>query len=219
MENQKTKQMKPIVKYALILIAGLVLGALLFSQCNGSQQKQSEVGTELKKQYEGLQNEYLKLQGHNEKINNELKLQFIKTEEANNKAAVEHKKYVAAYTKGRGDIINNPNNDSLHLAAYDTLNANCERVQARDKNVLDQCNYLTGIMQKKINNQDSTITNRNGVISLDKIAIASTRDSLATAKSEIRGNKKKVVKAFFIGVGVGAAAREAVNVGIKLFGK
>lgn len=214
------KQMKPIFKYVLILIAGLALGALLFSQCgSGGKQQQTEVGAELKKQYEGLQIEYIKLQGNNEKINHELKLQVIKTAEANDKAAVEHGKYIAAYKTGRGAIINNPNNDSLHLAAYDTLNANCERVQARDKNVIDQCNYLTGIMQTKLNNQDSTITNRNGVIALDKIAIAATRDSLATAKTEIKAGKKKVVKAFFIGVGVGAAAREAVNVGIKLFGK
>jgi len=198
-----------------MLILGIGLGAILFTHCEGRQQSQTALGAELKKQYEGLQSEYIKLQGHTEKINNELKLKFVELADVNNKIDAEHKKYVAAYAKGRNVIIDNPNNDSLHLAAYDSLNANCERVQAYNDKVFDQYGELVNMMQDKVNNQDSIITNRNKVISLDKISIASTRDSLATAKLEIKGNRKKVVKSFFIGVGVGAAAREAVGAAIK----
>lgn len=71
-------------------------------------------------------------------------------------------------------------------------------------------------MQSKINNLDSTVNNRNAVIALDKISIAATRDTLSNVRKTAR---KRVIKSFFIGVGVGAAAREAVNVAVKLADK
>lgn len=213
------KQLTPIVKYALILIAGLVLGALLFNKCNGAEQQPTEVTAELKKQYEGLQSEYINLQNRNTSIGFELKkvkAELITSKEDQKKALINYGK---TYTKGRDVIIHNPKNDSIHLAAYDSLNAECVRTQLQDQKVIDQWSYLSGVMQTKINNQDSTLTNRNAVIALDKISIAVTRDSLISAKKEIKSGKKKVVKSFFIGVGVGVALKEAVDVGIKLFGK
>lgn len=212
MENHQ-EQMGALNNLVMIVV-GVVLSALLFSHCGDDNKQQSKtvLGTELKRQYYGLQTEYIRLKKYNDKINKELELKFIELSVANNKVVVEHKKYISAYHKGRGDMIANPNNDSLHLAAYDSLNANCERVQDYNDNRFDKYEELVNTMQRKVKNQDSTITNRDNVIALDKISIALTRDSLQKAT---KTNRKRVIKAFLIGVGVGVAAREAVGVAIK----
>lgn len=227
MENQQTNQqpqtpkspsrLTKIIYNAAMFIIGIVLAALFFTCCDGEnmtgKKTESALGAELKKQYEGLQSEYIKLQGHNEKINNELKIKFIELSDANNKVDIEHKKYVSAYNKGRNLITSNPCNDSLHLAVYDTLNSRCNSLHSKDSTAFRQAMTLFGMAQTKTKTQDSIITNRNDVIKLDALSIALYRDSLSTAKINLKdANKKgnrKAIKAFFVGAGVGAAATGA----------
>lgn len=204
------------MKYKLLIffLCGALL-AMFIVHCNGNKSV-SETGIELKKQYDSLQNEYIQLKNSNVKIDFELKKSQAALVSSNEEKKQIVINYAKTYVKGRGIINNNPCNDSLHLASYDTLNANCERVQAYNDKILDQYRYIVNLMQSKINNLDSTVNNRNAVIALDKISIAATRDTLSNVRKTAR---KRVIKSFFIGVGVGAAAREAVNVAVKLADK
>lgn len=194
-----------------MFIIGISLGSILFLHCEGK--KNSNTGNELQEKYNNLELQYISLQNAKAKIDYKLKeaeAKLISVKEDHKKELIAYGK---TYAKGRDIIVNNPCKDSLHLAAYDSLNASCERVHARDSEVINQSNFLTGIMQEKINNLDSTVNNRNSVIKLDKITIAATRDTLSQVR---KTSKKKVVKAFFIGVGVGAAAREAAGIIVKI---
>lgn len=210
MENQtQTNQPKKTTQliYNLVMfIIGISLGSILFLHCEGK--KNSNTGNELQEKYNNLELQYISLQNAKAKIDYKLKAaeaKLISVKEDHKKELIAYGK---TYAKGRDIIINNPCKDSLHLAAYDSLNASCQRTQASADIVQKQSNWLIGEMQVKINNLDSTVNNRNYVISLDKITISATRDTLS---NERKINKRKPIKAFFIGFGAGVAAKTTID--------
>lgn len=205
--------MKKKITYSLILfIIGVVLGVLVFTKCQGNNHK-SNAAVVLEAQYKGLQTEFVNLVKTNKVIDiklNKAIAELVVAKEEKNKMAL---KYARGYKEGRISIINNPCNDSLHLAAYDSLNANCVALQAKGDKALSKSDSVNSVLQTKVANKDSTLANREGVIKLCAISIALTRDSLKTA---IKTGNKKALKWFFIGTGVGAAATTAAGAAVIL---
>lgn len=202
--------MKKKITYSLILfIIGVVLGVLVFTKCQGNNHK-SNAAVVLEAQYKGLQTEFINLVKSKKEVDLFAAKKAAELEEAKAEKQKAIIKYVKVYEKGRGTI---EAHDSVCFSAYDTLNAECLRLEASNKKVIARGDSVAASLNKKVAVRDSIIGNREGVIKLDAIAVALTRDSLKTA---IKTGNKKALKWFFIGTGVGAAATTAAGAAVIL---